>query len=606
MRKVDKKFFVILITFVIFIAIVLVIPRNLLVFDYSNIEESRNEKELKKDKDYEEIKKLDEERFLIVYDDEDPLSKDTKDNVLKVLEYIKKPSNVIEKAEAIDSLEKYSVVITTFEALEKFKNLDKVDEYVEDGGNLVVAQRPYISDEIEPYKELLGIEEFNSLGTTSGIEFFTNVLVKGAGTSSSSPSNDSMKATLDKDTIVHAITAEKVPMIWENEYGEGNVLFFNGQMLSSKNERGVLIGLISLISDEFIYPIVNSNVMFIDDFPCPLPDTDIPQITEEYNKDFEEFFKDIWWPDMVSISKRYDLLYTGYYIENYEDQIDNFQQYESQTGMLRNIATYGRELLKINGEIGLHGFNHQPLAYGEYEQSLKLDYKTWKTEEDMIEAINIAVDHIKDVFPNYEITSYVAPSNILSKEGRASLKKAIPTLKTISTIYDGPEDEALIQEFEIGDDGVIDFPRISYGYFYTDEEYYTILKGVTLHGIVSHFIHGDDILDEERSFGEKWSKMYKSFDKLLGKIDDDFQWIEKDTATNGAMKLKDTLENEVVFKYDEDMITGSCNNFSTEGNYILRSKRPIKKVSGCKVEEIDENIYLVKNNSEKFTIELGE
>ncbi len=65
--------------------------------------------------------------------------------------------------------------------------------------------------------------------------------------------------------------------------------------------------------------------------------------------------------DYVKNAKNYDAKYSTYYIESYNDLVNgNFDKARSKEN--RDILfKLGYEVIKNGGEIGLHGYNHEPL-----------------------------------------------------------------------------------------------------------------------------------------------------------------------------------------------------------------------------------------------------
>ncbi len=65
------------------------------------------------------------------------------------------------------------------------------------------------------------------------------------------------------------------------------------------------------------------------------------------------------------------------------------------------------------------------------------------------------------------------------------------------------------QEFEVADDGIIEFPRLSAGYSKNDESLWNIYNGLNMYGLFAHFIHPDDVLDPERNEGKSWTITFR-------------------------------------------------------------------------------------------------
>lgn len=605
----ENGFFYLLLSLILAVAVGLFIIRSSHVFEkYSSIDYFGNMEKLTSisSEKYKEIKDKQEERYAIIYDKADDVSVSTKENTEILLQYLKKEYESTER-KTYTNFNDYSTVIVTFESIADYSQIRDLYYYVNNGGSVIIAQRPYITEKLHEYLELFGIKSYTGFEKTIGMNLLSNILITGEGLEIGEEiSNHSIKVELFDDVEVHATDSLGIPLVWENNFGQGKVIFSNGQMLREKSSRGIYTGILSLGNESFIYPIINSKVLFIDDFPSPIPTATEKIIYDEYEKETPEFFRDIWWPDMVSISKKYDVTYTGYYIETYKNSTTSLHNNRGNDIDKKNIITYGRELLKLGGEIGLHGFNHQPLAVGKNKMSDRNGYNTWNNIKDMVYGINLAKTTLESVFPNNKIVSYVPPSNIITEEGIEALKEALPDLKIIASVYVGDEEDAYIQEIEIRDDGILNFPRMSYGYIDTNEVEYDLLSSITTFGLISHFLHGDDVLDDERSFGLKWSELAENFEKMMKRIYETLPWIKSETVSEAGADIINYLNQEVVFTYEEDRIIGALNNYKCQGSYILRTHRKVIGSVNCSYELIDDNTYLITNEDAEFIIELGE
>jgi hypothetical protein len=361
------------------------------------------------------------------------------------------------------------------------------------------------------------------------------------------------------------------------------------------------------LNDDFIYPVMNIKLSFLDDFPSPiLSGGDNTRIKKDYGRNNAHFYRDIWWPDIVKAAYKYDVKYTGVVIKNYNNSV--VRPLSEQGSLPKSyFIDYARELLKMNGELGIHGFNHQPLAQSGFIKS-DYGYKPWKNAQDMVQAITNVSRYVHEIFPNYKLSSYVPPSNILSPEGRSALIKAMPDLKSICSVY-LPSDEAnpgdqYIQEYEAAKDGIVELPRMTTGYFDTENFNWVMLNGITSIGVFSHFIHPDDILDRERNKGMGWDEMSYEYASLLKGIKDNFGWLRSMTASEGAEEVEKYSNCKIYIEHKDNLINCYCNDFIKDMYFILRSDKKIVSHNGCDLNLIDEAVYLVCAHKASFSIEL--
>ena len=135
---------------------------------------------------------------------------------------------------------------------------------------------------------------------------------------------------------------------------------------------------------------------------------------------------------MINFAYQYGVKYTGLAIESYDDLVDGTTGALPDTGTFLN---FGNMLLRKGGELGYHGYNHQPLCLGNRDYKGHYNYKTWLSEQAMKTSFDHLVDLCKNLFPDADFALYVPPSNLLSDEGRAFLLKEYAQIKTISGIY---------------------------------------------------------------------------------------------------------------------------------------------------------------------------
>jgi hypothetical protein len=551
-----------------------------------------------------ELSNFPQEQFLIVYDPEGDNSIELKDNIAKTLDYMKKEFDEIPVTQIPEQLSSYENIILAFSQLDKLKELEPVMDYVSNGGKLLFTVRPELSNSFYTIYRKLGINDMSDeYAETSGIHLKSDLLLKGTEVKVFDEiiTNSSLPVQLGEGSDIHAYSEDGVPLLWSTSYGEGSLMVFNGTMLSAKLNRGLIAGSLSYLNDDFIYPILNSKVLYIDDFPAPFPEGKHDLIYKDYKRDIPTFFRDVWWPDMLSVAEKYDVKYTGVLIESYDD---NTQAPFVEANGEENLKIFGRELLKMDGEIGLHGYNHQSLTDNQ-SQVTKLGYNAWESKEDMMEGLDEAEQYFQDLFPGYELRTYVPPSNILNELGREALLEAIPSIRILASLYhEDIESKAYVQEVEKVD-GVYHLPRFSSGYHDSDDTRWQIINSATLFGAFSHFLHPDDILDEERSESKGWKEMRGSYTRLLKNHKSNYPWMESMTASESAMRLEGYAESDVYLSQQDHKIDIYINNFSGNLSFLLRTDKQITEHSNADVEKISEDRYLITAKSAKVALKLG-
>ncbi|KQL47173.1 hypothetical protein AN963_11405 [Brevibacillus choshinensis] len=553
----------------------------------------------------EELSKLEREKFLIVYDAEEDGSGHITENVKHVLAYMKKEYETIDVKQLATPSPSFMTLIVTVEDLNKLPDLDAILHYVEKGGRVFFARTPEYNDAFYRIYRKLGVNAMDGPVVTKGIKMTSNLLIQGEGAQidENLVFNTSIPVELQESAKVYAVAADQIPLLWDVAYGKGKLMLYNGTNLHSSMNRGIIAGAVSVLNPDFMYPIINMKVMYIDDFPSPFRQGIDPNIYQEYKKDIPDFYRDIWWPDMIRLAADYDVVYTGALIKTYNDRV--VPPFEDQEGTDKNnLITYGRDLLKLGGELGIHGYNHQSLVTDQSRVN-ELGYNAWPSEQNMTESLRELDEYIKHVFSNYAIRVYVPPSNVMAEEGRQALKNTFPHVNIIASLYaESANNLEYIQEFSQAEDGIIEMPRITSGYADTELNDWYITNAATSIGVFSHFVHPDDILDKARSKEKTWPVLSKEFRSMMKNLYDRYPWLRSMTASEGGSELSGYLQTKVYLQHQEDKITGYMNDFTTDMYFVLRTDKKMTATENCTVEWIDEGVYLVHATKPKFQIGL--
>lgn len=547
-----------------------------------------------------------DERYAVIYDSGETSSVQVKENIVKTLQYIKKDVDIIELDRFKGLEHSYRTVIIAFEALNKLQGMDGILQYVKAGGRVLFAERSLDNDAFSGISRDLGIEDVHSMMNLKGIKLLSNVLIKAKGFTIKDDFmvNSSLNVRLNRSCTVHALSMENKPLLWEVACGSGKLMFFNGSALGVKNSRGLITGMLSILNDDFIYPVMNLKVAFIDDFPAPFPNGVNQNIYQDYQLETPDFYKGVWWPDILKGAKNYNIKYTGMIIEKY-NQLEKAPFDKASKDEKINLLIFGRELVKSGSEVGIHGYNHQPLALNGYIKE-PLGYQPWEKEADMLDAVREVHEYARSVFPQYDFTSYVPPSNILSPEGRKTLLKALPQLKVISSVYSNNDyGDAYEQEFEISKDGIIELPRITFGYEVNNEILWDAYNGLTSLGVFSHFIHPDDVLDANRNHGKSWRDMNREYHSLMKMVNKDFSWLRPYTATQAGVELMKYYSCKPRFELKDGFLKGECENFVKDQYFIFRTDKKPTVCKNCSITRIDEGVYIICAVGPSFSVKVG-
>ena len=497
----------------------------------------------------------------------------------------------------------YGTVVVTFPDLSVLQeNILELCDWVESGGRAMFAatiQKSNYSDLIE---RKLGV-------MSSGYE---NVMVESIyptsefmlGGDTVFPITDAFESAwpveLDDSAIVHAYTGNqnKTPLIWENPYGKGKFVVDNFG-LYEKATRGFFAASYSLLEDTCVYPVINSSIFYLDDFPSPVPSGDGTYVKRDYGLDIASFYKNIWWPDMLKLAEKHGVRYTGVIIENYEDDTSDNIAHTQDTS---DFQYFGNMLLHNKGELGFHGYNHQPLCLGNTQYGNLMPYNTWESYDAMRKSIAELISFGQEEYPTATMSVYVPPSNILSEEGRKMLGEDFPEIKTIASNYFGGE-FAYEQEFAVAEDGIVEQPRVISGCLLEDYARMAALSELNMHLVNTHFMHPDDLLDVDRGAALGWETLKDNLADYMEWLYNAVPSIRNQTGSEGAGAIQRYAAVSVQKKETEDSLELSINHFYDEAYFLVRMNSATPgKVSGGSLEHLSGDLYLLHATEKEVVI----
>lgn len=425
----------------------------------------------------------------------------------------------VEKEDFREQIAQYHKAVICFTDLDMMgEQISVLSDWVKQGGCMMNMATFDVCSNLQVIAGKMGIlEGADSYGSVGGFYVDEEFMIgaKNRQFAYDDVYQSSLNVLLDQDcqTYVYAMDSD-LPLLWEYDYGKGRFVIMN-QTMTGKSARGILSAAYSLLDDISVYPVINASAFYLDDFPAPVPSGNGKYIKQEYGMDISNFYTNVWWEDILDWEDKYGIVHTGMIIEDYSDIVEEpFTRTEST----ERFRFFGNMLLNHGGELGFHGYNHMPLCLENFDYKGLYDgYTLWKSMEDMEKAITELGEFSSEIFPEQKFTVYVPPSNILSQEGRKALKESMPGIRAIASTY-LPGDCVYEQEYGIGEDGLIETPRITSGAIMDDYTYLIAFSELNYHYVQSHFMHPDDVLDEDRGAALGWKKMHENLDQYLSYI----------------------------------------------------------------------------------------
>lgn len=545
-------------------------------------------------------------KCLLLYDSQDLVSNDAIVQYRMILKDMRVAYDEVDVSKAqLPAFTSYKNVVITFTDINKIGiNAINLLDWVENsGGHLLVWLPMSKSTVFQAMFNKLGIDDMGDTYATISSFKAVDGFMLGSGTTYKIDDayEVAMTVSLTDDSRVMASTEDgRVPLIWYRTCGKGRVVVDNFGY-TGKAYRGINASAYSLLDDISIYPVINASAFYLDDFPSPVPSGDATYINRDYNVSVAEFYSKYWWPDLINLADKYKIKFTGLIIENYGDDTDG-EVYRNNS--LGDYHFYGDMLLHMGGELGYHGYNHQPLVTDERHYDLDdLGYSVWDSEDAMYKALKELTEFSAQAFPATDLSVYVPPSNVLSPAGRQLISKKISNIKAISSTY-LPGSVAYDQEFEVASDGIIEAPRVVSGAIFDDYQKITAFSELNMHYVNSHFMHPDDLLDEDRGAALGWPTLYKNIDNYCAWLQKNAPSIRQTTGSGMAGAVKNYASMGLDISETDEWLHISVSNYMGPAYVFVRINNGaiIKDIYGGKIEKLTGNLYLLELNGSEVSL----
>ncbi len=551
-----------------------------------------------------------EKECLLLYDGES--GTDLHSNIEFVLKSLSVGFDSVDvaKEKSLDPSKYRTVVLALMDIDVMQQAVPALMKWVEGGGQLLVAYSIDPSPTLSAIVGKLGIENTNlDFYEQKRTRLLTDLMPGGKNLEYDwGEGRSGLGVRLSSDCTVHMVSVDEVngdlPMLWERPLGEGRIVMSNNDAFAFRESRGLVAAAYSLLGDAFAYPVINASMFFLDDFPAPVPSGHNEYIDKYYQMDVNTFYTNVWFPDIQYFARTYGLKYTGMLVEQYSDVVK--QPFEKATDLER-YRYFGNMVLQDGGEIGLHGYNHMPLALDGFDfRGLYDDYKPWNSSDDIVSSVEETIRFTGEAFPGIQMKTYVPPSNILSDEGRKILKENFPQINTIASVLMPDDDDvSYVQEFGIGKDGIIDMPRTIHGCLLTEYDRWVALNVLSLQYINSHFMHPDDALDVDRGADKGWEWMSGNLENYLKWLYGSAKGIRNLTAQQGAMAVQRYSNLTVVRSQTDGAYVLDIDGLYDEAYLLVRLNGVAPgAVQGGTLQEVCEGLYLLHATQDRVVIDV--
>ena len=138
-----------------------------------------------------------------------------------------------------------------------------------------------------------------------------------------------------------------------------------------------------------------------------------------------------------------------------------------------------------------------------------------------------------------------------------------------------------------------------------DYTYLIAFSELNFHYVQSHFMHPDDVLDEDRGAALGWGTLHDNLEEYLSYIYTAAPNIEDVTGSGMADKVEDYTLLTINRQESEQGISFDIGGFLEEATFMVRLNSSCGKqltVTGAEYEKLTENLYVLRANQPHVVI----
>ncbi len=556
--------------------LVLIVVGLCTVFFVFNLNETRNREVginsmvtevLPLKQDTEVVKNDDETQFIVLGDPDKALYGSIYRNVCVMMDDLGLNWIAKDRLNGADLIVGHTVPVICDEIYSPYMDLEEGVDFVKAGGRMIFAAglpEGYTDSYVDP---MMGIVEKSYRLNNTSFSFADGFFPVQETVMKYEDYNASTWIKEAASCEVYVADEEKgFPIVYTNEYEKGKILVINATLLEDFRCIGILTAGMGCLMEDFIYPVMDAECVFLDNFPV-VTYIDDQLCIDLYGRTTKAFVKDVIWPVFQEMNVRNEIKYTSS-VMTVASTEDAFSQISE--GLFN---TMGKSALQYNGE----------MAYAVNCVSDEL----YKDEA-----------FIKDfgsTFVNYDIHSMTMMSAEPLEAAREFLGSDIYAVRGKLDL----QDPAARQSYN---DSYYVLPELTSGTNVEDGNMLSIASMIAGYGLVSHSFDINMIIsDETKSANWEVSKYeLEDFDKCVFKKT---RFLKKYTLGEIGNCLNSYENLEYTWKAYGDSLKLEVHKFADGQAFCLRTGREIKEIQGGTFEKIGENYYMIRITDGNISIQ---
>jgi len=335
-------------------------------------------------------------------------------------------------------------------------------------------------------------------------------------------------ATVDGVEILATTGDGSRPLVWRRQFGLGRAIYWNNDLLSSKQFRGLAVQSVMAAHGGAVMALANAGVFQVDGFPAPPP------------AGAEDFYYRQWFPDMVELSGEYGVRYTWLADLQAEPPWDFAAWDEPAVEVEGHEAPFCAYMAYQAGRGG-----HE-LALQGYSREAAFEAAGLRWQEDSLGPLP---------------ATCVLPGGLYDEASLVALRAALPSVRVVGAAPFGAFEEGGDREFgpEPWNEELFAVPRWTNGYAGDSYTRLLALSELNTLGVWSHAVGAGDV--------SSWDEKHAQLDELLEWNQEHYPWLRWLTTSDAHSELLNYLATDATCTFDKSyQVTVQ---FSDHPTYLL-------------------------------------
>lgn len=468
-----------------------------------------------------------------------------------------------------EELGQEDLVVFCDDSVGSHTDLMKLEGFLSRGGKAVLAAGLPEGNEDAYLWPVLGIREKSVRANYNRLRFEEPLLPIQAEEMVYGGYNMSTWLAVGDEAKVYIRDADSgVPVLYTCGYGEGAVCLINGTFLADIRCAGLLTGAVGTLQEDFLYPVMGTKTVFLDNFPM-ITFIDDKLCMRMYGCSTESFVRDVVWPDLQGISLRTQTPYTSSVLAVASSE-ESFPEINDSL-----FTTIGKSALQFDGEL-IYAANCRDTG------GIAFNY-------DFIE-------EFASVFTNYEIRGLAIQADTFREE-----MIAVPGARIMAVRTDLAGEGAGFS----CDKDYLEFPAATRGNSLEEGNLFSIASVMGAYGMISHVFDINTLIAEDGETAS-WDSDKKQIGLFESEVLKRTPWLEGRVLSRMGDDIRSYLNLEYTWKREGDTITLEGSNMVKGQAFFLRTEGEILEAEGAGYESVGNGYYILRLQQNQATITMAD